>query len=252
VLQTIRSTGAKPPFFMVHGLHGVMPLGAKMGDALDPDRPLFALHARGIDGVEAPDERMEDMLGGCLSQIRAARPHGPYVLGGVCAGGLIALELARALTAQGERVGTVIAVDPPLVPYYQVPINRALDPKSPGIYRQLHTSVEEALRAIARDFRGLPFDVNDAAQFEKAIETGIGLMVMLGRYVPPSFDGRTEFIICSERAHGHFHPESPWRGIVPRPGRVHVLPGHHKRLFFEHLPVVLRLMQFALDAALDD
>ena len=36
--------------------------------------------------------------------MRAIRPHGPYVLGGHCYGGIVALEMARQLRAAGERV----------------------------------------------------------------------------------------------------------------------------------------------------
>jgi len=39
------------------------------------------------------------------------RPHGPYVLGGHCDGGLIALEMARQLQEAGERVELVVMVD---------------------------------------------------------------------------------------------------------------------------------------------
>ncbi len=253
MLQAIRPDGARPPFFMVHGLHGVMTMSEEMAGALDPDRPLFALHACGISGTEAPHERMEDLLAAYLSQIRAARPRGPYIVGGMCGGGFIALEVARALTLQGERVGSVILVDPPLVPPSHARANRTLDPKAdPIAFRQLYTNVEQMLRKLAYHFHELPFDVNDPARFEQAIKTGIALLVMLGRYVPPRFDGRTEFIICAERAFGHFHPEGPWRNIVPKPGRFHVVPGNHDELLLERLAEVLRLVQFALDAALDD
>jgi len=252
MLQIIHPDGAKPAFFMVHGLHGVMSLGARMARVLDLDRPIFAVHARGIDGGAPPHERMEDMLDDYLAQIRAARPRGPYIVGGLCGGGLIAMELARALAAQGERVGSTILLDPPLVPYYRAHENRTLNPKAdPIAYRNLRINVEQTFRKFAHYFHGLPYDVNDPARFERTIETGIALLVMLGRYVPPRFDGRTEFIICAARAFGHFHPESHWVSIVPRPGRVHVIPGNHDELYLNHLDEVLRLMQFALDSAFE-
>ena len=41
----------------------------------------------------------------------ALRPYGPYVLGGHCAGALVALEMARALVREGESVPAVFVID---------------------------------------------------------------------------------------------------------------------------------------------
>jgi GT2 family glycosyltransferase/thioesterase domain-containing protein len=44
-------------------------------------------------------------------EIRAKQPHGPYHLGGLCAGGVIAYEVARLLRRDGERVGLLALLD---------------------------------------------------------------------------------------------------------------------------------------------
>ena len=49
-----------------------------------------------------------------LAQIRALQPHGPYHLGGFCTAGLIALEIARRLSLDGEEVASLVLLDPPL------------------------------------------------------------------------------------------------------------------------------------------
>jgi thioesterase domain-containing protein len=251
MLETIRSAGAKPPFFIVHGLHGVMPVPQTLEEVLGPDRPIYAVHARGMVGTEPPLERLEDMLGDYLAQIREARPGGPYVLAGICAGGFVAMELARALTAAGELVGTVILLDPPLVPHSHYPLNRTADPKRDRrIYRQACADVEPMLRRLASRF-DLPFDAEDPAQLRRAIDVAIATHVAFYRYVPPPYGGPTEFIISAERARGHFHPEGPWKTIVARPGRFHVIPGRHYEFFFDHLDDVLGTVRSALDRAFD-
>ncbi len=249
MLEAIRTEGSRPPFFVVHGFHGTMAIGHAMGRALDADQPLYVFHARGIDGNEPPHQSMDDMLAGYLAEIRAVRPHGPYVIGGACAGTLVALELSRALTAQGERVGPAILIDPPAVPASQIAAFRNLDPTGdPAVYRQLYANVERVFRSYADLYAYLPFDVNDPAQLQRAIDVGIRTLVMFCRYVPPRFEGATELIVSAERAFGHLHPQGPWQQIVPMPGRMHVIPGKHFELFTKHLDQVLRLVRFALDS----
>jgi hypothetical protein len=50
-----------------------------------------------------------------LHDIRSVRPHGPYVLGGMCIGGLMAYEIARQLREAGEDVPLVVMYDAPNV-----------------------------------------------------------------------------------------------------------------------------------------
>jgi thioesterase domain-containing protein len=252
MLQTIRAEGSRPPFFVVHGFHGAMAIGHPMGRALDADQPLYVLHARGLDGREPPDRSIEAVLSGYLSEIRAVRPHGPYVIGGVCSGSLLALDLARALTAQGERVGRAVLMDPPTVPASQLAGLRNLDQlRDPGTYRQIYGSVEGVFRGFVRHFGALPFDVNDPAQLHRAIEVGIQMVVTFTRYVPQRFQGSTEFIVSADRALGHLHPQGPWQQIVPTPSRVHVVRGTHLDFYFKHLAEVLQLLRFALESPFD-
>jgi len=46
-----------------------------------------------------------------VAQLRAARPHGPYILGGWSMGGIVALEMAQQLRSVGEDVPLLIAID---------------------------------------------------------------------------------------------------------------------------------------------
>ena len=55
--------------------------------------------------------RIPDMAALYVRQIRRAQAEGPYLLGGTCAGGLIAFEIALQLEAQGHQVGLVALLD---------------------------------------------------------------------------------------------------------------------------------------------
>jgi len=110
-LITLRATGVRTPLFYLHGDYnggGLYCHGLARG--LDPDRPLYVLSPHGLDGGPLPDT-IEDMAAERLATLRAARPRGPYHLAGYCNGGHLALEMARRLRAEGERVGVTVMIE---------------------------------------------------------------------------------------------------------------------------------------------
>jgi amino acid adenylation domain-containing protein len=58
-----------------------------------------------------PSRSLEQITADYVHLIRAAQPHGPYILMGLCAAGLIAYEAARQLRQAGERVPLVVMTD---------------------------------------------------------------------------------------------------------------------------------------------
>jgi thioesterase domain-containing protein len=94
---------------VVHNDHGRGLYTHALARALDPDRPVYAVHLHRLPG--ALPATLEAIAANRLIAVRAERPRGPYVLGGHCHGGLVALEMARQLRAQGDRVEAVVLVD---------------------------------------------------------------------------------------------------------------------------------------------
>jgi thioesterase domain-containing protein len=117
----IQPRGSKPPLFFVHPLSGDVIGFAAWTKHLGNDQPFYGLRARGLDGIEAPYERIEEMAALYIREIRNVQPTGPYYLGGYCAGGPIAFEMAQQLHAVGERVAFVGIVNqaPPRSNYHQ-------------------------------------------------------------------------------------------------------------------------------------
>lgn len=101
------SAGATPLFFF----HGAMSGGGfychYLVRELDPDQPAYLVRPYQPGGPET----IEAMAAAILPAIRAARPTGPYHLGGMCNGGSVAFEVARLLRAEGERVGVLALVN---------------------------------------------------------------------------------------------------------------------------------------------
>jgi thioesterase domain-containing protein len=75
------------------------------------DQPFYALQAKGLDGVEEPFDNIKAMAAHYIEAIRTVQPRGPYALGGLCIGGLVAFEMAQQLREKGEDVAVVALLD---------------------------------------------------------------------------------------------------------------------------------------------
>jgi thioesterase domain-containing protein len=106
-LIPIQVGGTQTPFFCVHGFGGGVIDYGELARLLGPDQPFYGLQALGVDGVTAPHTQIEAMAAHYINAMRPVQPHGPYLLGGYCFGGVVAFEMARQLQAQGEQVGLV-------------------------------------------------------------------------------------------------------------------------------------------------
>ena len=109
---TLRPGGDRTPLFFVHAVDGEIVRYVALARRLDSERPFVAIRARGADGDEAPHQSLAEMIADYVAAVREHQPEGPYVLGGVCLGGTLAIEMARQLEALGEDVALVILVDP--------------------------------------------------------------------------------------------------------------------------------------------
>jgi len=69
---------------------------------IDEERPFYSVAPHGVDGKPVPPS-IQAMAADRLDALLAAQPEGPFLLGGYCAGGLVALETARLLEPEAMR-----------------------------------------------------------------------------------------------------------------------------------------------------
>ncbi len=107
-LVRIKPGGSRPPLFLMHSHGGNVLEYYPLANLLDPEQPVYGVQALGLDGHIEPNLSIEKITSIYLREIRNLQPRGPYLLGGFCFGGLLALEAARQLNALGEEVSSVI------------------------------------------------------------------------------------------------------------------------------------------------
>jgi amino acid adenylation domain-containing protein len=117
LLVKVQSGGPDRPFFFVRSaLDGSDDYCLKLARGLGRDRPFYVLAPHGQDGRPVP-AAIEGRAASYVGMIREVQPQGPYYLGGLCEGAVLAFEVARELQGSGEEVALVVLVAAPGQPW---------------------------------------------------------------------------------------------------------------------------------------
>ena len=110
-LVRVRGRGSSTPLFYVApfliSALSFHDLARDIGD----DVPFYVLQPQGLEDDRLVHDRVEDMAAHYIRELKTVQPHGPYVIGGHCAGAWVAFEMVRQLEEAGDRVDRLIVVD---------------------------------------------------------------------------------------------------------------------------------------------
>jgi FkbH-like protein len=110
-LVQLRVGGDQPPVFLVHDGDGETLLYRNLANRLNPAHPVYGLQPHSRSDAAMLHTRIPDMAAYYIKKIRSVQPQGPYLIGGMCAGGVITFEIAQQLQLQGETVAMVALLD---------------------------------------------------------------------------------------------------------------------------------------------
>jgi oxalate---CoA ligase len=109
-IDPVQDISQLPVFILNGGFYGLIAGAYHVAQQLGQTRPCYSIHARGLDGKEAPHTRIEEMAAEAIEGIRQLQPQGPYFLIGLCTGGTVAFEIAQQLRSAGESIGLLALV----------------------------------------------------------------------------------------------------------------------------------------------
>ncbi len=107
----LKPAGSLPPFFCMHARGGAVLNYRTLANFTDSEQPVYGIQCRGLDGKTEPFRSLNEMAEQYIEEIRRIQPHGPYFLGGGSLGGIVALEMAQRLQAEGESIGLLTMFD---------------------------------------------------------------------------------------------------------------------------------------------
>jgi aspartate racemase len=241
-LVAIRRSGTKPPFFCVHGIGGTVLRFRDLAHFLGSDQPFYGLQAQGLDGECPPLTRVEDMATHYMKELQIVQSQGPYYIGGYSFGGMVALQMAHQLRAQGHTVGLVILLD--TFPgelksagwlfrtYLKLPLHQQwthLARKTKAFRRSLRRRV--AMMMLPRTLKNVRDACYNAARSHQ----------------PKPYDGPVILFCAKEQGLSGANRESIWKSFASQI-EIYEVDGHHGNIIDE--PQV-RLLADELKARLE-
>ena len=115
-LIPIRGTGDRPPIFLVPPAGATVLTFGRLVHHLPTDLPVYGLQPWGIDGEVRPHYSVRAMAADYIREMRRVRPDGPYLIAGMCFGGIVVFEMARQLAQSGAPPALVVVLDTLLPP----------------------------------------------------------------------------------------------------------------------------------------
>lgn len=212
-LLLLRKGTADRPIYISHGLGSSVMELFELVRSLPAGPAVYGMQARGSDGVDEPYEHIEEMARRFLNAIRLQQPEGPYSLIGYSLGGLITVEIARQIEAQGDKIAIHVMIDsyPPMACL-------SLPQRARLLARRARRRV---LRATGRE-RLLP-DVQNTKAMQRVRERS---ETALRRYRPRFYAGKVKFIRASKLTDFPSNPHAAW-GKTFGAMEVETVPGDH-------------------------
>lgn len=247
-LVLLKDGTEEPPVFIAHGLGGSAMDFFQVVKHTEVRHPIYGMQAKGIDGVDEPLDRIEDMAQFHLDGIKKLQPHGPYVLIGYSLGGLVALEMAQRLSANGEKIALLAMLDAyPYVGYLSVGqrvrlIARQASQRTSTLTR---LPMQDALSYLSRLFhRGLRLfgDLSGSASYQPPMGVSFSpamqrvrdnAYLALTRYQPRFYPGKINFVRAEISTDFPYDPAAVW-GRVASEIEVETVPGDHLGIITTH------------------
>ncbi len=218
--------GAGTPVFIAHGLGGSAMDFFQIVKHIRTANAIYGLQAKGIDGLEAPLDRIEDRARYALDAVRELQPREPYILIGFSLGGLLTLEMAQQLVAQGERVELLAMLDSyPYISY--LPLGQKIRLAARLAYRWSASRLQWV--GVSAPYRTM-IDSQSSPILQRFRDSD---REALQRYRPRYYPGKINFVRAAIPTDFPANPAAVWSHLA-REFNVETVPGDHLGIMTTH------------------
>jgi thioesterase domain-containing protein len=243
----LKSGDRNPSIVIAHGLDGRASFSG-LAERIRTEHAIYGIQAKGVDGMEKPLDRIEDMAEFYLDALAALRLQEPPILIGYSFGGLVALEMAQRLSQQKKNIELLVMIDSYPHPRY-LSVGQRLRLGAQRIKRRafemrqrpLRDSisyfmerVEDRLRIAGLNTGGQTFP--EASPLSLA-QTTFGVKrkayVALARYRPRAYSGKIKFIKSETDTYFPGDPIPVWAHLASN-FEVEIVRGSHLNMVTTH------------------
>jgi amino acid adenylation domain-containing protein len=224
---TLHPNGNRNSIFWVHYL------SVNLAKVIGDDQPFnfVLLTAEDFESLGASPslQRIATCL---LRKILATQSKGPYTIGGFCAGGILAYEIASQLRTAGHEVSLLVLVDAPNLAHLRSHDSLTNRLSYPGyalkrvarlrLRRSLTYLREHLLKGVARTLK------TKSERTEMRVAQEMVRSAVLS-YEPKRYDGTVLLLLASERA-PHLNILPGWQAVVPCSLHTQYVNGHRRDL----------------------
>jgi thioesterase domain-containing protein len=253
----------KPPILITPGVGGRASF-SQLAKHIRTGHPIYGIQAKGVDGLEEPLGRIEDMAEFYLDALDEIQTQGPYLLIGYSFGGLVALEMAQRLFKAGKPVALLALVDTYSHPRYFPPGQRlpliakrtrshiSLMMQMPirGAFSHFGRALARRLHIAGAHHRTLPPETSHLSFAQTILRVEANDFIAMARYRPQFYRGKIRFVRPEANPYLPSDPTALWKGLAAEL-EVETVPGDHLGMVgarFESLAAVLtRYVEEAVD-----
>lgn len=248
----LKAGGEKMPILIAHGIGGRASF-SELAKHIRTEHSIYGIQAKGVDGMEEPLGRIEDMAKFYLDALSELQPQGPYILIGYSFGGLICLEMARRLSRSGKHVALLTLVDTYPHPSFFPPGQRLwlgtkrIKGRISGLKQKpLRVASSRVLGALRHRFRAAVHEraSGKTSRLSFAITTlrvKESDLLAMARYRPGFYEGKIRFVRPEANSYLPNDPTAVWKDLAAE-FEVETVPGDHLGMIgthFESLAEVL-------------
>ncbi|HLP90491.1 MAG TPA: amino acid adenylation domain-containing protein [Nostocaceae cyanobacterium] len=266
LLIPIQPQGEKPPFFCIAPSNGNVDCYFSLASQLGLEQPVYGLQMQNLQQQTS----LEMMAAAYLSSLRTIQPQGPYFLGGLSMGGVVALEMAQQLYQQGENVALLALLDIGVGESSDLPSNA-----NDAVYMAsmlasddhlfLSEDIQqriEKLQEIAEDDENIlesliteakknklvnaDFTLKEARHYINIVRTNIRI---LRNYTPLVYPGQITLFRAQERPRESLtNPSLGWDKLATKGVEFYTVPGSHFSMLRQpHVQVLAKQLKLCLE-----
>ncbi len=251
-LVPVQTQGTRTPLFLVVGYivpEETLQILSRLVAHLGPDQPIYGLKPRWLGGGGEAYKSIQEMASECIAEVRAVQPKGPYLLGGYCVAGVVALEMAQQLLREGEQIGMLALIDtarPTAIrsflhdARYNIQRGKNMFKAISEIVFAKNGARKQLIVERLRRKLGRPVEKLDVSVLNPRYDVILRHWRLMHRYRPEPYPGPITLIVCEEWYRLDKYPG--WAGVAKGGLDCHELSGDHVALLTVHSPELVRFI----------